>query len=138
MIQASTIRVKTKGNCDIIDITTRVSQEIASSPVKNGTVLVFVTGSTAGVTTIEFEPGLMEDLENAFNRIAPASMPYEHNKKWGDGNGHAHVRASLLGCSLLVPLKDGQITLGTWQQIVLIDFDNRPRNREIIVQVTGD
>ena len=138
MIKSSSVRLKTEGNCDVIDITSRVTHELESSGIKNGLVTVFVSGSTAGITTIEYEPGLVEDLKIAFNRIAPGNIHYEHNKKWGDGNGHAHVRASLLGSSLVVPLIDGQMTLGTWQQIVLVDFDNRPRNREIIVQVTGD
>jgi secondary thiamine-phosphate synthase enzyme len=138
MIRTSTIHAKTEGNCHIIDITPKVSRELESSGIKEGTVTVFVAGSTAGITTVEFEQGLVEDLKTAFNRIAPAAIPYEHNKKWGDGNGHAHVRASLLGASQVVPVKSGQMMLGTWQQIVLIDFDNRARNREIIVQVTGD
>ena len=99
---------------------------------------MFVTGSTAGVTTIEFEPGLLEDLPAAFERLAPQGLRYRHDETWHDGNGHSHVRASLLGPSLLVPFEDGRLLLGTWQQIVLVDFDNRPRRREIVVQLQGE
>jgi len=100
-------------------------------------VLVFVPGSTGGLTTIEYEPGLMKDLPEAYERIAPTGITYHHDAAWGDGNGYAHVRASLTGSSVLVPIQNGKMTLGTWQQIIFIDFDNRPRDRNIIVQVTG-
>jgi secondary thiamine-phosphate synthase enzyme len=138
MINTASISLKSRGDCDIIDITPQVIQQVRASGISNGSISVFVAGSTAGVTTIEFEPGLVSDLKKAFEKIVPQNIAYEHNKKWGDGNGHAHVRASLLGASLTVPVKDGEMLLGTWQQIVLVDFDNRPRTREIIVQVTGD
>jgi secondary thiamine-phosphate synthase enzyme len=106
--------------------------------MRNGLVTVFVPGSTAGITTIEYEPGVVEDLKKAIERLAPQNIHYDHDARWGDGNGFAHVRASLLGPSLTVPFQEGNLLVGTWQQIVLVDFDNRPRNREIIVQVTGE
>ena len=108
------------------------------SGLKNGTVTVFVTGSTAGVTTIEYEPGLVADIKEAFERIAPKGITYAHNETWGDGNGYSHIRASLLGASLVVLFTDFKMALGTWQQIVLIDFDNRPRKRDVLVQVMGE
>ena len=130
--------VSTKGHCDILDITTEVSKAVSQAGVRDGIATVFVAGSTAGVTTVEYEPGLVSDLKDAFERIAPEAAGYAHDSRWGDGNGYAHVRSSLLGCSLTVPISDGELTLGTWQQIVLIDFDNRPRQRKIVVQVLGE
>jgi len=115
-----------------------VNQEVAQSGVKNGIVTVFVPGSTGGVTTIEFESGLISDLQQMFERVIPTNIAYKHDLRWGDGNGYAHVRASLLGPSLTVPLVDGRLTLGTWQQIVFVDFDNRPRSRRLIVQIVGE
>jgi secondary thiamine-phosphate synthase enzyme len=130
-------QVSTKGYCDIIDITRHVKSIVASTDVNDGQVLVFIGGSTAGITTIEYEPGLLEDLPAAFERIASSNIYYKHDETWGDGNGMAHVRAAILGCSLTVPLAGGIIMLGTWQQIVLIDFDNRSRNRNVIVQIVS-
>jgi secondary thiamine-phosphate synthase enzyme len=138
MVVSKKISLSTKGECDIIDITPQVAEQLSQSGIDNGTVTIFVAGSTAGVTTIEFEPGLVSDLKELWQRIAPKGISYNHDRRWGDGNGYAHVRASLLGASLVVPFSDKQLSLGTWQQIVLVDFDNRPRSREVVLQITGD
>jgi secondary thiamine-phosphate synthase enzyme len=138
MVVTGRISLDTRGECDIIDITPQVAEQVAQSGVTSGLVTVFVAGSTAGVTTIEFEPGLVSDLKGLWQRIAPKGIPYDHDRRWGDGNGYAHVRASLLGASLAVPVSGKALVLGTWQQIVLVDFDNRPRSREIILQIMGD
>lgn len=132
------IPISTKGYTDIIDITPKVSELIRKHEFKNGTATIFVSGSTAGITTIEYEPGLLEDLPEAFEKFAPMKVRYHHDRTWGDGNGYAHVRAALLGASFSLPFKDGRMLLGTWQQIVLIDFDNRSRQREIVVQMMGE
>jgi secondary thiamine-phosphate synthase enzyme len=132
------IRLETKGNCDIIDITPQVEHEVALAKLNSGTVTVFVAGSTAGVTTIEFESGLLVDFKNMWERMIPKNIPYDHDGLWGDGNGFSHVRASLLGPSLVVPFSDRKLTLGTWQQIVFVDFDNRPRSRQIVLQIMGE
>ena len=138
MVVTKRIGLKTKGDCHIIDITRQVAQEVAGSGLKDGTVTVFVTGSTGGVTTVEYESGLISDLRDLFDRLAPSNISYQHNLRWGDGNGHAHVRASLVGPSLTVPFVDQKLTLGTWQQIVFVDFDNRPRSRELVLQLMGE
>ena len=138
MVVTKKISLQSKGNCDIIDITPQVEQQIAGADVNSGTVTLFVAGSTAGITTIEFEPGLISDFPDMWERIVPSNIPYNHDRRWGDGNGHAHVRASLLGASLVVPFNDKRLTLGTWQQIVLVDFDNRPRSRQLILQIMGE
>ena len=130
------ILVQTTGRTDIIDITPQVSNEVVQSAVLDGTVTLFVPGSTGALSTIEFESGVINDLKKAIENIAPEDIYYEHNERWGDGNGYSHVRAALLGPSLHVPIIGGRMTLGTWQQIVLLDFDNRPRNRRIIVQIS--
>jgi secondary thiamine-phosphate synthase enzyme len=127
----------TSGDTDILDITESVSRKVAASGLTEGQVLVFVPGSTAAVTTIEYESGAVADLKDAIERLAPQALPYRHDARWGDGNGHAHVRAALLGPSLTVPLIRGRLVLGTWQQIVLIDFDNEPRERKVLVSVMG-
>jgi len=137
-VASRTIRLNTKGNCDIVDITSEVAREVSDSGISNGTATIFITGSTAGVTTIEFEPGLVADFKDMWDRMIPQNIPYQHDRAWGDGNGHSHVRASLLSASLTVPFMNKRLTLGTWQQIVLLDFDNRSRSREIIVQVIGE
>jgi len=137
-VYSSSFQIKTKGFCDIQDITERVEGVISTSKLLNGIALVFVSGSTAGVTTIEYESGVIEDLKRAIERIAPQNIHYDHDARWGDGNGFAHVRASLIGPSLAVPFNDGELNLGTWQQVILIDFDNRPRSREVNVQVVGE
>lgn len=128
----------TKGNADIVDITKGVSDALARSKLNDGTVTIFVSGATGAVTTIEYESGLISDFKDMLERITPEDIDYMHNLRWGDGNGHSHVRASLLGPSLSVPFVDGGMLLGTWQQIVFIDLDNRPRNRTLIVQVVGE
>jgi len=138
MVVSKSIELHTSGNCDIQDITAQVNQEVARSGVKGGIVTVFVPGSTGGVTTVEFESGLVSDLRQMFDRIIPTNIAYKHDLRWGDGNGYAHVRASLLGPSLTVPIVNGSLTLGTWQQIVFVDFDNRPRSRRLIVQIVGE
>ena len=137
-VASRTIQLNTKGNCDIVDITSEVAREVADSGISNGTATIFVTGSTAGVTTIEFEPGLVADFKDMWDRMIPQNIPYQHDRAWGDGNGHSHVRASLLSASLTVPFMNKRLSLGTWQQIVLLDFDNRSRSREMIVQVIGE
>jgi len=139
MIETTKIQVKTKGNCEVINITEQVFEAVRKSGVESGNVVVFNVGSTAGITTTEYEPGLVNfDLAAAFEKIAPANGRYEHEETWHDDNGHAHVRASLLGPSLAVPIVDGELTLGTWQQIILIEFDTRPRTRTVICQITGE
>ena len=137
-IVTDAIRLSTRGESEIVDLTADVQQVVESHGFREGQALVFVSGSTAGLTTIEYEPGLLEDLPAAFERIAPRGIRYRHEDTWHDGNGHSHVRASLLGPSLAVPFREGRLLLGTWQQIALVDFDNRPRRREVVVQLTGE
>ncbi|MDY0082202.1 MAG: secondary thiamine-phosphate synthase enzyme YjbQ [Ignavibacteriaceae bacterium] len=136
-IETYSFMINSKGSCDIIDITKYVQQVISDNNFLEGSALVFVAGSTAGITTIEYEPGLLKDYPRFFEKIIPQNHNYEHNNTWHDGNGHSHVRASLQGASFTVPFKNKSLILGTWQQIIIIDFDNRPRRREIIVQITG-
>jgi secondary thiamine-phosphate synthase enzyme len=138
MIVRDEIVLSGTADTDASDVTERVADVVTRSGVREGLCVVFVPGSTAAVTTIEFEPGVVEDLKRAVEKIAPRDMRYAHDAAWGDGNGHAHVRAALLGPSLAVPVADGRLTLGTWQQIVVLDFDNRPRRRRVVVQVTGE
>lgn len=138
MQYSSYIDIPTKGFSDVIDITHRVEEILIESGIREGIVVAFVVGSTASVTTIEFETGVIEDLKDAIERLAPADIPYKHDKRWQDGNGFAHVRAALLKPGITIPVIDGSLTLGTWQQVVLLDFDNRPRKRRIVVQVVGD
>jgi len=132
------IQINTGGRGETINVTSEIAREVNNSGVNSGVVTVFIPGSTAGVTTVEFEPGLVADMKAMWERIIPEEMNYEHNKAWGDGNGHSHVRASLLGPSITIPFINKRLTLGTWQQIVIIDFDARPRSREIILQITGE
>ena len=139
MVETQELNIKTKGNCDVINITDQVVAAVTRSGLAAGTVTVFNVGSTAGITTTEYEPGLADyDLKAAFEKIAPENAPYEHEETWHDDNGHAHVRATLLGPSLSIPVVDGRLTLGTWQQIILIDFDTRARTRTVICQMVGD
>ena len=139
MVKTEQIKVKTKGNCDVVNITEQVSEIVGRSDMKEGTVTVFNVGSTAGITTTEYEPGLVNyDIRTAFEKIAPEHARYEHEETWHDDNGHSHVRATLLGPSLSVPVVDGRLTLGTWQQIILVDFDTRARTRTIICQMVGN
>jgi secondary thiamine-phosphate synthase enzyme len=129
------IFVNTTGGTDIVDITSKVESEVEKSRVTDGAVTLFVPGSTGALTTIEFESGVVNDLKKAIERMAPEGITYEHNERWGDGNGYSHVRAAIFGASLHIPIVGGNLTLGTWQQIVLLDFDNRPRKRRIEVQI---
>ncbi|MGD9142763.1 MAG: secondary thiamine-phosphate synthase enzyme YjbQ, partial [Dehalococcoidia bacterium] len=122
MITTGQITLRTRGDGDIVDITREVAEAVAGSEINSGTVTVFIAGSTAGVTTVEYEPGLVADLQNLWERIAPRDIEYQHDRRWHDGNGHSHVRASLLGASLVVPFQNGQLILGTWQQIIVVDF----------------
>jgi secondary thiamine-phosphate synthase enzyme len=132
------IRLSTSGRTDILDLTPQVSRIVQESGVSHGEVLLFVPGSTAALTTIEYESGVLEDLRAAIERLAPKGIPYAHDARWGDGNGFAHVRAALVGPSLVIPFQEGRLLLGTWQQIVLLDFDNRPRQRRILVRLRGE
>ena len=132
------IDISTQGFTDIVDVTPQVEAIVAKSGIQDGQVTVFISGSTAGVTSIEYEPGLLKDLPDALEKVAPMKGPYHHDATWGDGNGYAHVRAALIGSSLTVPVVEGRMILGTWQQIVVMDFDNRPRSRQIIVQLLGE
>ena len=138
MVVTKRIGLQTKGHCDIIDITPQVEQQVAETNINNGTATLFVAGSTAGISTIECESGLISDFQSMWERVIPTDIPYDHDRRWGDGNGYSHVRASLLGASLVIPFNDKRLTLGTWQQIVLVDFDNRARSRQIILQIMGD
>jgi secondary thiamine-phosphate synthase enzyme len=138
MVTTDKISLSTRGHCDIIDITPQVEQQLAKAKVDSGTVTIFVTGSTAGVTTIEYESGLISDFKEMWQRLVPENIHYAHDRAWGDGNGYSHIRASLLGASLVIPFSHKRLALGTWQQIVLIDFDNRPRSRQVVVQVMGE
>ena len=130
--------MKTQAKDEIIDITGKVQDIVSKSGIDNGLACIFVAGSTAAVTTVEFEPGLVKDLNEAMDRLYPKGIDYDHHRRWGDGNGHSHVRASLVGPSLTVPIVDGRLLLGTWQQVVFLEFDNKPRSREIAVQIVGD
>jgi secondary thiamine-phosphate synthase enzyme len=132
------IRVQTRAECDIVDLTDKVQEAVGSSGLKDGVVTVFVVGSTAAITTIEYEPGLLQDLPAALERVAPKNAEYKHEERWHDGNGHSHVRASILGPGLVVPFKDGRLCLGTWQQIVLVELDIRARSRTIVLQIIGE
>jgi secondary thiamine-phosphate synthase enzyme len=127
----------TTGKTDLIDITKEVAVRVRDSDIVEGSVLIFVPGSTAALTTIEYESGVIEDLQEAIAKLAPENRHYRHDARWSDGNGYSHVRAALLGPSLTVPVIEGKLLLGTWQQVILCDFDNRPRKRQVVVQVTG-
>jgi secondary thiamine-phosphate synthase enzyme len=137
-VKVSHLSTKTTQGTDIIDLTPEVINEVQASGILNGGVTLFVSGSTAALTTIEYESGVLRDLRDAIERMAPQDILYEHDKRWGDGNGYSHVRAALVGPSLHIPLIEGSLSLGTWQQVVLLDFDNRPRTRKIVMQVQGD
>lgn len=132
------IKLNTKGHTDIINITEKVQLELSGIDIVRGTVTVFVIGSTGAVTTIEFEPALVADMKRFFEEIIPSKKEYEHDKTWGDANGYSHLRASLVGASLTVPFNEGKLCLGTWQQVVFIDFDNRARSRNIVLQFIGE
>lgn len=138
MVHSSVIHIKTRGFSDIHDLTSSVRKECEKAGIASGTVTVFVPGSTAAITTIEFEDGALEDLKNSIERLVPQNTTYLHDDRWGDGNGFAHVRAALLGPSITIPVISGRLQLGTWQQVILVDFDNRPRSREVVVQISGE
>ena len=139
MVVTKQLKIETNGNCDIVNITEHVTTAVGESNIKDGIVTIFNVGSTAGVTTTEYEPGLVNyDIAAAFEKIAPRNGSYEHEKTWHDDNGHAHVCASVLGPSLTIPVINGRMTLGTWQQIILVDFDTRPRTRTVICQINGE
>ncbi len=138
-VETHRLSVQTKGNSHVVDLTAQVNECLSQGRIKSGIVTVFVVGSTAAVSTTEYEPGLATaDLKEAYERIAPENAYYKHEETWHDDNGHSHVRAAITGPSLTVPLCDGRMTLGTWQQIILMDFDTRPRRRELVVQVVGE
>jgi secondary thiamine-phosphate synthase enzyme len=132
------IQIQSKGEMDIINITNQASVAVGESNIKNGIITVFVSGSTAAVTTIEYEPGLIYDFPEMLSRVAPKDIQYKHDNTWHDGNGHSHVRASLLGPSLTIPIVEGNMSLGTWQQLVLLELDTRARNRNVILQLIGE
>ncbi len=137
-VETKYFEINTEGNCDVLDITDYISDALDESEISNGTITVFVPGSTAGVTTIEYESGAVRDLKEVFSRLVPENEYYAHNARWGDGNGHSHIRASILGPSLSIPFSSSRLILGTWQQVILVDFDNRQRKREIILQIIGE
>jgi secondary thiamine-phosphate synthase enzyme len=138
MVFTETFSLSTKGFCDIIDVTGKVAAAVGRSGIGDGIVNVFCPGSTCSLTTIEYEPGVLSDLARVIEEIVPSNVPYDHDRRWGDGNGFSHVRAALLKSSITVPLLSNRLALGTWQQLVFLDFDNRERRREIIVQVVGE
>jgi len=138
MVVTRKISLKTKGECDIVDITSQVEGQVSEANINSGTVTIFIAGSTAGVSTIEFESGVLSDFQDMWQKSVPKGIAYNHDRRWGDGNGYSHVRASLLGPSMVVPFTDRRLTLGTWQQIVLVDFDNRPRSRQVVLQIMGE
>lgn len=137
-IQTKRFTARAQGFCDVIDITSRVEEQVQREKIQRGLAAVFVSGSTAALTTIEYEPGLIQDLKELVEKLVPSDRRYHHDDRWGDDNGFSHLRASLFGPSLQVPIENGRLLLGTWQQIVLLDFDNRPRTREIVVQIMGE
>jgi secondary thiamine-phosphate synthase enzyme len=137
-IHTKKLSKKTAGFCDIIDITAEVTSQLAGEKIERGQVTLFVSGSTAALTTVEHEPGLVQDLKEFVEKLIPSNRRYHHDDRWGDDNGFSHLRAALFGPSLAIPVENGTSALGTWQQIVLLDFDNRPRTREIILQLIGE
>ena len=137
-IHTATLSFQTRGNADMVDITRQVAQVVQDSGLDGGIATVFCPGATCAVTTIEYEDGALSDLKRLFDEIADPNRPYAHNQHWGDGNGHSHVRAALLGPSLTVPFVERALLLGTWQQIIFVDFDNRGRSRRVVVQVMGE
>ncbi len=138
MVKTTAVSINTRGNADIHDITDQVARAIQQSGLRSGTATIFCPSSTSALTTIEYESGALADLRRLFDEIVSPNREYAHNARWQDGNGHSHIRAAMLGASLSVPFVDGQMTLGTWQQIIHVDFDNRPRQRDIVVQLIGE
>ena len=137
-VKTTSISLSTKGNADIHDITNQIASAISKSRLNAGTATIFCPSSTSALTTIEYESGALSDLRRLFDEIIPADREYAHNERWHDGNGHSHIRAALLGPSLTIPFVDSRLTLGTWQQVIYVDFDVRPRQRELIVQLIGE
>jgi secondary thiamine-phosphate synthase enzyme len=137
-VKTHTLQFETRGNADVLDISRMVAEAVMESGLKNGIITVFCPSSTSGLTTIEYESGAVNDLRRLFDEIVDPDRHYEHNARWGDGNGHSHVRAAILGPSLTIPFTDRRLTLGTWQQIIYIDFDNRSRRRSLVAQVIGE
>lgn len=137
-VNTKILELSTRGNGDLVDITRSVAAALEETDLKNGTVTLFTPSATSALTTIEFEPGCVEDLQRLFDEIIDPARHYAHNARWGDGNGHSHVRAALLGASLTIPFVDGSLTLGTWQQLIFVDFDNRSRRRRLVAQIMGE
>jgi len=137
-LETFTLEVKTTADTDILDLTAAVAAQVEQIGVAEGLLTLFISGSTAALNTIEFETGVVNDLRAAIDRLLPREISYEHDRRWGDGNGYSHVRAAMLGPSLTIPVIEGKLVLGTWQQVILCDFDNRPRKRQVVVQVTGN
>ena len=137
-VKTKQLSIHTRGEGDILDVTSAVAEAVVETKLKNGIVTVFVPGSTGALTTIEYEPGLLKDFPDMLERVAPKNLVYEHEKRWHDGNGHSHVRASLIGPSLTVPFFNGRLTLGTWQQIIFVELDVRSRSRNLILQIIGE
>jgi secondary thiamine-phosphate synthase enzyme len=135
---SDSITFATQGFNDVKDLTGMISQRLLANRLKSGIVTIFVPGSTGGLTTIEYEPGVIEDFANVLEKVVPSDVPYQHDRKWGDGNGFSHVRSALIGPSLTVPFDEGKLSVGTWQQVVFIDFDNRPRSRTLMLQFLGE
>ncbi|MEW5994320.1 MAG: secondary thiamine-phosphate synthase enzyme YjbQ [Candidatus Zixiibacteriota bacterium] len=138
MVTSQQIKLKTKGPGDIIDITSSLQEAVKKSGLSSGTITAFVPGSTGGLTTIEYEPGLLKDLPELMEKLVPSDRPYEHDHTWHDGNGFSHLRSVLIGPDITVPFTGGELTLGTWQQVVFLEFDNRPRSRRVVLQVMGE
>jgi secondary thiamine-phosphate synthase enzyme len=138
MVVTDKLQLQTEGNCDILDITSQVGNAVTASKLRDGIVTIFCPGSTGGLSTIEYESGALHDLERTLDQIAPRGRDYRHHLRWGDDNGHSHVRAAMIGPSLTVPFVDGDLTLGSWQQIVFLDFDTRPRSRRLVLQLVGE
>lgn len=138
MVYEGKFEIKTSGESDVINITDSVRAELKKSKIKSGILCAFIGGSTGAITTIEYERGVINDLIGAIERMAPSDIPYEHDRAWGDGNGFSHVRSAILGTSLCVPVRGGELTLGTWQQIVFVECDNRARQRKVLVQIVGE
>jgi secondary thiamine-phosphate synthase enzyme len=137
-IRSKKFTEKTAGFCDIVDITANINEFIERGKVRQGLISIFVSGSTAAITTVEYEPGLIKDLQELVEKLIPSNRKYHHDDRWGDDNGFSHLRASLFGPSVSIPIENGRPLLGTWQQVILLDFDNRPRTREITVQLIGE
>jgi len=138
MVKTVTFSLRTQGFCDLLDVTRAVKESVATSGVRHGTVTVFVPGSTAGMITLEYESGAVRDFQELMERWIPAEGNYHHNERWGDGNGFSHIRSAVTGPALTVPFRDAQLLMGTWQQIVLACFDNRPRERTVVLQILGE